>query len=187
MDRQYIKMAIENIIFVSEKPVSAQKLCQVFSDSCNKEIQELLNELVNEWDSLGRGFKLHEVAGGYQFRTSPQYSDFIGKFKQLKPFRLSRAALEVLSIIAYKQPITRIEIDEIRGVDSSGVVALLLEKRLINIKGRMDVIGRPFIYATTNEFLETFGLNSLRDLPTLKELEEIEKSLQVYSDGINQG
>lgn len=187
MDRQYIKKAIENIIFVSEKPVSPQKLCQVFSDLSSKELQELLNQLVTDWDSLDRGFKLHEVAGGYQFRTSPQYSDFIARFKQLRPFRLSRAALEVLSIVAYKQPITRIEVDQIRGVDSSGVIALLLDKRLIEIRGRMDVIGRPFIYVTTNEFLETFGLNSLRDLPTLKELEEIEKSLQIYSDGFDQG
>lgn len=186
MDRHYIKKAIENIIFVSEKPVSAQKLCQVFSDFSSKEIQELLSELVNDWGRFDRGFRLHEIAGGYQFRTSPQYSDYISKFKQLKPFRLSRAALEVLSIIAYRQPITRIEIDQIRGVDSSGVIALLLDKRLIEIKGRMDVIGRPFIYVTTSEFMETFGLKSLKDLPTLKELEEIEKSLQISSDGLDQ-
>jgi len=187
LNRQFLKKAIENIIFVSEKPVSAQKICQVFSDLGNKDVQALLNELVNDWNTLDRGFRLQEIAGGYQFRTSPPYSDFIAKFKQLKPFRLSRAALEVLSIIAYRQPITRIEVDQIRGVDSSGVMALLLDKRLIEIKGRMEMVGRPFIYATTNEFMETFSLKSLKDLPTLKELEEIEKSLQLSSDGIDQG
>jgi len=187
LDRQFLKKAIETIIFVSEKPVSTQKLCQVFSDLSHKDVQELVNELVSDWNILDRGFGLHEIAGGYQFRTSSLYSEFITKFKQLKPFRLSRAALEVLSIVAYRQPITRIEIDQIRGVDSSGVMALLLDKRLIEIKGRMEVVGRPFIYATTSEFMETFSLKSLKDLPTLKELEEIEKSLQLSLDGVDQG
>ena len=187
MDRNHIKKAIESIIFTSDKPVSLQKLRHVFSDLSGEEVQECVNELINEWNMLDRGFGIHEVAGGYQFRTSPQYSDFIIRFKQLKPFKLSRAALEVLAIVAYRQPITRIEIDQIRGVDSSGVVTMLLDKRLIQIKGRKDVIGRPFLYGTTDEFLETFGLNSLGDLPTLKELEEIEKALQPTLLGLDQG
>lgn len=172
-----IKKAIEAIVFTSDKPVSVERLSQVFSDLTREEVEQCLRELIDEWNGMDRGFRLYEVAGGYQFRTSPQLSDFIIRFKQLKPFRLSRAALEVLAIVAYKQPITRIEIDEIRGVDSSGVIALLLERRLIRIKGRKDVVGRPFLYSTTDEFLETFGLRGLGDLPTLKELGEIERSL----------
>jgi len=182
-----IKKAIEGIIFISDKPVTTQRLRQVFSDLSGEEIERFLNELVTEWDSLDRGFKLYEVAGGYQFRTSSQFSDFIIRFKQLKPFRLSRAALEVLAIVAYRQPVTRIEIDQIRGVDSSGVIALLLERRLIQIKGRKDVIGKPFLYSTTDGFLETFGLGGLGDLPTLKELGEIERLLQHPLGGFDQG
>ncbi len=178
IERNNVKKAIEGIIFISERPVSSKKLLQIFQELKKEEIQQYLDELISEWNELGRGFKLHEVAGGYQFRTSPEYSEIIIRFKQSKPFRLSRAALEVLAITAYRQPITRIEIDEIRGVDSSGVIALLLEKNLIGIKGRKEVIGRPFLYTTTEVFLETFGLKNLSDLPTLKELVEIEKSLE---------
>jgi len=178
MEKNNIKKAIETIIFISERPVSSKRLLQVFQDLKRDEIQKYLDELVNEWNALNRGFKLHEVANSYQFRTNPEHSEIIIRFKQSKPFRLSRAALEVLAITAYKQPVTRIEIDEIRGVDSSGVIGLLLEKRLIEIKGRKEVIGRPFLYGTTEVFLETFGLKSLADLPTLKELVEIEKSLE---------
>ncbi|HEX3034391.1 MAG TPA: SMC-Scp complex subunit ScpB [Thermodesulfobacteriota bacterium] len=179
MERGYIKKAIECIILISEKPVSVKSLLQVFPDLHKEALNELLAELMDEWNGLDRGFRLYEVACGYQFRTSSQYSDFIIRFRQSKPFRLSRAALEVLAIIAYRQPITRIEIEQIRGVDSSGVINLLLEKRLITIRGRKEVPGRPFMYGTTQEFLETFGLKGLTDLPTLKELDEIEKSIQL--------
>ncbi len=178
MERSFIKRAIECIILVSEKPVSSKELIGVFPDLDKEELKWCLDELINDWNGLGRGFRLQEVAGGYQFRTLSDYSEIIIQFKQSKPFRLSRAALEVLAIIAYKQPITRIEVDEIRGVDSSGVIGLLLDKRLIEMKGRKEVIGRPFLYGTTEEFLQTFGLKSLKDLPTLKELEELQKSLE---------
>jgi segregation and condensation protein B len=178
MGKDHIKRAIESIIFISDQPVSSKRLLQVYQELTREEIQQYLDQLVKEWNELGRGFRLHEVAGGYQFRTSSEHSEIIIRFKQSKPFRLSRAALEVLAITAYRQPITRIEIDEIRGVDSSGVIGLLIEKSLITIKGRKEVIGRPFLYRTTEEFLEIFGLKNLGDLPTLKELEEIEKSLE---------
>ena len=159
-------------------------LQKILPELKKSDITGCLDELVTDWNILDRGFKLHEVANGYQFRTNSEFSDYIIRFKQSKPFKVSRAALEALAIIAYKQPITRIEIDQIRGVDSSGVVSLLLEKRLIEIKGRKEVIGRPFLYATTNDFLETFGLKSLADLPTLKELEEIDSSIQQTLQGL---
>ena len=109
---------------------------------------------------------------------SPGSSDHITNFqKRVKKFRLSRAALEVIAIIAYKQPVTRVEIESIRGVDSSGVINVLLERLIIEIKGRKEVIGKPFLYGTTSEFLEVFGLKSINDLPTLKEIDEISQNL----------
>ena len=185
MEREYLKKAIECIIFVSEKPVSIQRLLKVLPEIKKDEITGCIEELISEWNALDRGFKLHEVANGYQFRTNSDFSEEIIRFKEIKPFRLSRAALEALAIIAYNQPITRLEIDQIRGVDSTGVIGVLLEKRLIEIGGRKEVIGRPFLYATTGEFLETFGLKSLRDLPSLKELEEIENSFEKPLQGLD--
>ena len=177
MQTSDLEKAIESIIFVSERPVSLKELSKIFPDSNKKELTNSISTLIAEWGELDRGITLEEVSEGYQFRTKPEYSVFIAKVKDEKPFRLSRAALEVLSIIAYKQPITKIEVDSIRGVDSSGVFGLLLERGYVNISGRKEVLGRPFIYETTDEFLETFGLKSLGDLPTLKELEEIEQTM----------
>src|SRR5712692_4694075 len=128
MERNYTKRAIECIILVSEKPVSSKELIEVFPDLSKDELKQCIDELINEWNEIGHGFRLQEVADGYQFRTLSDYSEIIIQFKQSKPFRLSRAALEVLAIVAYRQPITRIEVDQIRGVDSSGVTGLLLDK-----------------------------------------------------------
>ena len=178
MEREQLKKVVECIIFISDKPVTLQRIQKVFPDLNKREIAECIQELISEWSTLDRGFKLNEVANGFQFRTSSDHSEHIMRFKQSRPFRLSRAALESLAIIAYNQPITRLEIDRIRGVDSSSVIGALLERRLVEIRGRKEVIGRPFLYGTSNEFLEVFGLKSLSDLPTLKELEEIESSIQ---------
>ncbi len=178
MEQNDIKKAIECIVFVSDQPVSDDKLQQVFAELERAEIKKCLKELTEDWKTLGRGVILEEVAGGYQFRTDPAYSEYITNFnKRIKKFRLSRAALEVLAIIAYKQPVTRVEVESIRGVDSSGVINALLERRILEIKGRKEVIGKPFLYGTTGEFLEVFGLKSLTDLPTLKEIDEISKNL----------
>ncbi|HVY54753.1 MAG TPA: SMC-Scp complex subunit ScpB [Thermodesulfobacteriota bacterium] len=178
MEQNDIKKAIECIVFVSDQPVSVDKLQQVFTEIERADIKKYLKELIQEWESLGRGIVLEEVAGGYQFRTDTAYSEYITNFnKRIKKFRLSRAALEVLAIIAYKQPVTRVEVESIRGVDSSGVINALLERRILEIKGRKEVIGKPFLYGTTGEFLEVFGLKSLSDLPTLKEIDEISKNL----------
>jgi len=178
LEQNDIKKAIECIVFVSDQPVSVDKLQQVFTELERADIKKYLKELIQDWESLGRGVILEEVAGGYQFRTDPAYSEYITNFnKKIKKFRLSRAALEVLAIIAYKQPVTRVEVESIRGVDSSGVINALLERRILEIKGRKEVIGKPFLYGTTGEFLEVFGLKSLSDLPTLKEIDEISKNL----------
>jgi segregation and condensation protein B len=178
LDPTDIKKAIECIIFISDQPLSVDKLQQVFTEVERGDIRMYLKELALEWAGLGRGIALEEVAGGYQFRTDPAYREHLTIFtKRVKKFHLSRAALEVLAIIAYKQPATRVEVESIRGVDSSGVINALLERRILEIKGRKEVIGRPFLYGTTPEFLEVFGLKSLSDLPTLKEIDEISKNL----------
>lgn len=178
MESSDIKKAIECIIFVSDQPVSVDKLQQVFTELERSDIRKHLKEMIEEWAALDRGVLLEEVAGGFQFRTDPAYGEYVTNYnKKIKKFRLSRAALEVLAIIAYKQPVTRVEVESIRGVDSSGVINALLERRILEIKGRKEVIGRPFLYGTTSEFLEVFGLKSLKDLPTLKEIDEISKNL----------
>lgn len=179
MESSDIKKAIECIIFISDQPVSVDKLQQVFTELERSEIRKHLKEMIEEWAALDRGILLEEVAGGFQFRTDPAYGEYVTNYnKRIKKFRLSRAALEVLAIIAYKQPVTRVEVESIRGVDSSGVINALLERRILEIKGRKEVIGRPFLYGTTSEFLEVFGLKSLKDLPTLKEIDEISKNLE---------
>lgn len=179
LDRAELKKSIESIIFVSGEPVSVDKLAQVFPGIEKAEIRSCIKELLTEWEELGRGIILAHVSGGYQFRTTPGSSDHITNFlKRVKKFRLSRAALEVIAIIAYKQPVTRVEIESIRGVDCSGVINVLMERQIIEIKGRKEVIGKPFLYGTTGEFLEVFGLKSLSDLPTLKEIDEISQNLE---------
>lgn len=179
MDLSDLKKSIESIIFISDQPVSVDKLSLAFPNFERAQLRKCLKELVEEWEEFGRGFLLSEIAGGFQFRTDPRYSEDISNYnKKVKKFRLSRAALEVTAIIAYKQPVTRVEIESIRGVDSSGVINVLMERRVVEIKGRKEVIGKPFLYGTTSEFLEVFGLKSLNDLPTLKELDEITQNLE---------
>jgi segregation and condensation protein B len=179
VDLSDIKKAIESIIFISDQPVSVDKLSLAFPNVERAQLRKCLKELVEEWDALNRGFLLSEIAGGFQFRTDPRYSEDISNYnKKVRKFRLSRAALEVTAIIAYKQPVTKVEIEAIRGVDSSGVINVLMERRVIEIKGRKEVIGKPFLYGTTAEFLEVFGLRTLNDLPTLKELDEITQNLE---------
>jgi segregation and condensation protein B len=136
------------------------------------EILSVLRDLQADYETSGRGFRLAEVAGGYQMRSSKDNAEWVRKLQRGKPARMTRATLETLSIIAYRQPITRAEIEDVRGVDVDGVVTTLLERRLIRIVGRKDMVGRPFLYGTTPEFLEMFNLKDLSDLPTLKEIEE---------------
>lgn len=179
VDLSDLKKSIESIIFISDQPVSVDKLSLAFPNIERAQLRKCLKELVEEWEEFNRGFLLSEIAGGFQFRTDPKYSEDISNYnKKVKKFRLSRAALEVTAIIAYKQPVTRVEIESIRGVDSSGVINVLMERRVVEIKGRKEVIGKPFLYGTTSEFLEVFGLKSLNDLPTLKELDEITQNLE---------
>jgi segregation and condensation protein B len=168
-----LKAIIESLLFVADKPMSVEKLAEIIEEAEAKAIRGALDELLDEFNNPGRGFRLHEVAGGYQFRTHPECQAYIRRMLKPAPSRLSRAALETLAIIAYKQPIIRSDIEHIRGVDSGGVLRVLMEKKLVRVLGRREIPGRPLIYATTKHFLEVFDLKNLRDLPTPKEIAEL--------------
>ncbi len=173
MDTSELKMVVEGLVFASDAPLKAERIAEVLEVE-KGEVSRMLGELVEEYARGSRGFLLCEVAGGYQFRTRPEYAEWLRRFNRNRPFRFSRAALETMAIIAYRQPITRAEIDYLRGVDSGGVVKTLLERHLIRILGKKDVPGRPLMYGTTQQFLELFGLRELSGLPTLKEFSELD-------------
>ncbi len=172
MEREELRKIIEGIIFVSDEPVNEKTIQKAIGDSVDlSTIKGILQELQLEYSSSTHGFELVEVAGGYQFRTKKELREWIRKLEKFQPQRFSRSAMEVLSIIAYRQPVTRAEIEAMRGgIDSSGALRTLLLKKLIKISGRKnDVPGRPFTYSTTKKFLEVFGLKDLSDLPPIEE------------------
>lgn len=164
---------IESLLFVSEEPLTVDKFKQILETVEAKEIRASLQSLVEEYEARGGGFKLAEVAGGWQLRSRPEYNEWLKRMLQPPPQRLSKAALETLAIIAYNQPIIRADIEHIRGVDAGGVLRQLLERKLIRVLGRKEIPGRPLIYATTKLFLELFELKDLKDLPSPKEIEEM--------------
>jgi len=168
-----IKPILEALLFVHPHPLSVEELRKAFPEWRKEEIEGALRELTEEYEKMGRAFHLVEVAGGYQFRTRPEYASWIKRLRKVRPMKLSRAALEALAVVAYRQPVTRAEVEEIRGVDSGWVLGSLLEKGLIHPIGRKETVGRPLLYGTTKKFLETFGLKDLKDLPTLKEIEAL--------------
>jgi segregation and condensation protein B len=172
MDKQKAKRIIEAILFVSDKPVSIMTLKDVLKDIEPTEIRECVEELNGEYNSSERSFSIREIAGGFQMLTDPVYSSWISSLYKRPPDRLTGPALETLAIIAYKQPLTRSDIEIIRGVNVDGVLHTLEERSLIKTRGRVDGPGRPILYGTTNEFLQHFGLKSLEDLPKLKEFQE---------------
>ena len=172
MQRDELKSIIENVLLAADQPVHLEELEKIFLDGADKkDLQSILEELKKEYQS--RNLQILEVADGYQLCTRHEFNDWIRKFLKLdRSSRLSQPSLDTLSIIAYKQPLTRQEVDEIRGVDSSGVIKTLLEKKVIGPAGRKKVPGRPIMYRTTQKFLEYFGLKDLSDLPTLEDLKE---------------
>jgi segregation and condensation protein B len=173
-----IKNIIESLLFVSEIPLTVDKFKDVLPSADTAEIKGTLNLLMEEYENRGGGFCLKEIAGGYQLRTRPKYTPWVTLLVQPNPPRLSKASLETLVIIAYKQPVIRSDIEQIRGVESGGIIRGLLERKLIRILGRKEIPGRPLIYATTKLFLEIFDLKSLGDLPTPEEIEELGATLQ---------
>ncbi|MGA8280477.1 MAG: SMC-Scp complex subunit ScpB [Desulfobacterales bacterium] len=172
-----LKSIIESLLFVSDEPLTIERLKIVLSPAAGGDIRSALNLLSEEYEARRGGFQLKEIAGGYQLRTRPEFSEWITKLVQPRAPRLSKAALETLAIIAYKQPVIRSDVEHIRGVDCGGVIRVLLERNLIRVLGRKEIPGRPLIYATTKRFLEVFDLKDLKDLPTPKEIEEMGQAL----------
>jgi segregation and condensation protein B len=179
-----LKAAVEAIIYVAEEPVAAAQIASALGQSEDR-VKQLLAQLVDDYALPARGLTIREVAGGYKMTTKPEHHDSIRAFaRSLKPpLKLSLPALETLAVIAYKQPITGPEVQEIRGVQGAGVLKTLLDRKLITTAGRKAVIGRPILYRTTKEFLVQFGLKDLNELPSLKEFEELKRL--AFSDGEN--
>jgi len=182
-----IKHIIESLLFVAESPLTIDGIKKAIPDAETAEIRNALNLLSREYDARKGGFYLNQVAGGYQLRTRPEFTEWIKRLLQPKAPRMSKAALETLAIIAYKQPIIRSDIEHIRGVDSGGVLRVLLERKLIRILGRKKIPGRPLIYATTKLFLEVFDLKDLGELPTPKEIEALEEEATEPAEQIEDG
>ena len=181
MGNEEIKHAIEALLFASEKPLSPEQIQEAFEEELGvQEIRRALETLGKEYIEGNRGFKLFEIAGGFQLVSDPRFSSYLKRFYQAREKkRLSQASLETLSVIAYRQPATRADIEVIRGVNVDGAIKTLLEKGLIRIVGRKEVPGRPMLYGTTKEFLEHFGMNSIKELPALTEFkpEDIAENL----------
>ncbi|NQT06851.1 MAG: SMC-Scp complex subunit ScpB [Candidatus Omnitrophica bacterium] len=178
MTKEEAKKIIEALLFVSERPLIVDKISEVLESFDNKGVRTLIDELNIEYAKTDRCFSIVEVAGGLQLMTDPLYAPWIRKlFTKSRKQRLSTPSLETLAIISYKQPITKAEVESIRGVNIDGVMDTLLARDLIRMVGRKDVVGRPFLYGTTKNFLGHFGLNSLEDLPNLREFTEDEIEL----------
>jgi segregation and condensation protein B len=178
-----LKPQIEAIIYAAETPITLVQIVSLLKDSqdttedadLKSQVRAAIDELIDDYSSETHGIELRQIAGGYRMSTKPEQHDLVRSFaKSLKPpIRLSLQALETLAVIAYKQPVTVPEISEIRGVDSSGVIATLLDRKLITTSGRKDVIGRPILYKTTKEFLLRFGLKDVNELPSMEEFEKL--------------
>jgi segregation and condensation protein B len=173
MERDELKSIVESLLFVADGPLTLHRFGEVLEQADRQTLQSVLDELQAGFESQNRGVRLVEVAGGYQLRTAKANADWVKKFLGGRPARMSKATLETLAIVAYRQPITRAEIEAIRGVDVDGVMTTLLERSLIRAVARKDVPGRPFLYGTTPEFLQLFNLKDLSHLPVLKEMDEI--------------
>ena len=169
---------IECIVFTAEAALSLDRLCEMLPEYERDDIKAALAALVDSYEERGGGIHLVEVAGGWQFRTRPGFQQYVVRQIKAKSARFSQSALETLAIVAYRQPITRAEVEHLRGVDCGGVLKSLLEKRLVRILGKKDIPGRPLIYGTSREFLEVFGLKDLKSLPTLKEIQALESVSQ---------
>jgi segregation and condensation protein B len=185
MTNEERKAALEAIIYAADEPATIEQLAKALGEE-KLVVQAALDELVGSYGSEERGIEIRAVAGGYKLYTKPQQHDVVRRFiKSLRPpLRLTMPALETLAVIAYKQPVTSPEISEIRGVNTSGVISTLLDKRLITTAGRKEVIGRPILYKTSKEFLMRFGLSDLEELPSLKEFEALAREALGSDEGV---
>jgi segregation and condensation protein B len=171
MDDFDVKPILESLFFVSDSPIRIEALVEILPESNKEAILEGIRQIQAEYGAPSKGIDLTEIAGGYQFRTKPGWAEWVNRLKKAKAVKLSQPALETLAIVAYRQPVIRPAIEEIRGVDTGSVLHTLLEKGLIKIMGRKELPGRPIVYGTTRAFLELFSLNSVSDLPKLQEIQ----------------
>jgi len=171
MESNFSRSIIEALLFVADEPLSVKSIRVVLEELKEEEIRKHISDLALEYETSGRAYAVTEIAEGFQIVTRPQFAEWIKKmYKSKVTHRLSKPALETLAIIAYRQPVTKVEIESIRGVSAEGVIDTLLERDLIAIKGRKDVIGRPLLYGTTKEYLRYFGLKDLTEMPKIEEL-----------------
>jgi segregation and condensation protein B len=168
-----LKGIVESLLFVADSPLSLDRLCAVLEEFERDDIRLVLEQLTADYEGAARGIQLVQVAGGYQLRSRPEHADYLRRLRRGKTAKFSPSALETLAIIAYRQPITRAEIEYLRGVDSGGVLKSLLDKKLVRMLGKKDIPGKPIIYGTTREFMEVFNLKDLASLPPLKEIQEL--------------
>jgi segregation and condensation protein B len=178
MEIPEVRQILEALLFVSERPLSLKELKELIKADCvnTDNVENILNELKEKYADLDKPYEIKFVADGWIFATKPQYSPWIKKlFKGKSILKLSPSALETLAIVAYKQPVTRAEIDEVRGVESSGVIDTLLDRKLIKVSGRKEALGKPLLYGTTQDFLKHFGLTHLSELPLI---EDVSKDVQ---------
>lgn len=168
-----IESVIESVLFASDEPLTKAKILKITELSSVKEISEAIKNLNAKYRLNNNAFRIEKIAGGYQMMTLPIFNSWLSKMITVKTdTKLTQAALETLAIVAYKQPIIRADIESVRGVSSGEMVRSLMYKGLVKIVGRAEILGRPLLYGTTKKFLETFGLNSLKDLPSVEELKK---------------
>ncbi len=180
MNKDQAKNIIEAMLFVTDKPLFIKEIKGVLEEFETREIKEIINELSREYEDMARAFRLKEMAEGYQIVTDPMVSPWLKKlYKTSGAERLRGPSLETLAIIAYKQPVTKPEIEAIRGVNVDGVLKNMVEKNLVKIVGRKEALGRPILYGTTAEFLQYFGLGSLEELPKLEEFNVSERDIEL--------
>lgn len=185
MDDFNVKPILESLFFVSDSPIRLEVLVEILPESGKEDILEGIRQIQAEYGDPSKGIELIEIAGGYQFRTKPGWAEWVTRLKKTKAVKLSQAALETLAIVAYRQPVIRPTIEEIRGVDSGSVLHTLMERGLIKMMGRKDLPGRPIVYGTSKAFLELFSLSSLSDLPKLQEVQPSPASEEMSPEEIS--
>jgi len=173
VEREQERRIVEAIVLASPEPIAPARIAAVLPGCNPSQVRALIDELNAEYAEQRRAFEIWEVAGGYQLRSLPEFAVYLKQIQKSRPLRLSPAALETLAIVAYRQPVTRAEIEHIRGVDAGAVLRSLLDRQLVRIAGHREVAGRPIVYATSRRFLEVFGLAKLGDLPSLRAIEAL--------------
>jgi segregation and condensation protein B len=189
MEHEKFLSAVEAILFAADRPITIERIKEVFGEEApaDTDVRQLLDGLQQRYADSSHGFELRQAQGGYHFVTKTENAEWVMRFLATKPFRVGKSALETLAIIAYRQPITRAEIDQVRGIDSSHLLRVLIERGLVKMAGKAEVPGRPVQYATTAKFLEVVGLQSTGELPPLSELEQLQGQTEDPMKALNEG